>query len=509
MLERLLEILSQGGFLSFWGPFLILVSCGIGVPIPEDIVLVVGGYLAHEFRHQLLSVMIVLYLGILIGDSIVFSAGRFVGGKALKTKRIKRFFTDERRLRVEGLFKKFGSSVVFVARFLPGLRAPVFFFCGAIRYSFTRFIFLDGLAALLSAPLFVWLGFFAAKKYGADLTKLTHHMGTAKYVILGLAFIGAMTVVLAIKKKIQGTSLSMWFLLLSFSFASVVSAKTIRVLTYGSMAREGSFGKTLEKSLESRKSDLKIKWITTEENSGLLGRLKADQKRFKKLPYDVVFGLEDVHFNSAAKLGLVQSGHVFNRSPFVFLANTQIFPKAQWPKSWSEVPQKLSGKVLIQDPRTSGLGVSWLKVIFEKKILSLEDSKKVTFARFPTWSASYAAFLKGISPVIWTFATSEFYHRCHDRVTQYQSIPLMEGYPEHVEWIALTNNGDNKASATEFVDFVLSPEVQKLVPLENWMLPALKNQELPECFRGVLRQTWENSNVSDSKLSEWIDLWTL
>ncbi|MBY0345737.1 MAG: DedA family protein, partial [Neisseriaceae bacterium] len=50
----------------------------------------------------------------------------------------------------------------FVARFMPGLRSPIFIVAGMSGISYWRFLLADGLAALLSVPIWVYLGYYGA-----------------------------------------------------------------------------------------------------------------------------------------------------------------------------------------------------------------------------------------------------------------------------------------------------------------------------------------------------------
>jgi membrane protein DedA with SNARE-associated domain len=56
---------------------------------------------------------------------------------------------------------------VVIARFLPGLRAPTYFTVGHSRMPYWEFLLFDGLAALISAPLWVCLGFW----FGDDIER--------------------------------------------------------------------------------------------------------------------------------------------------------------------------------------------------------------------------------------------------------------------------------------------------------------------------------------------------
>lgn len=161
-MEDLLRTLfeSSSGLGAYLTVFGVLVVCGLGVPLPEDISLILGGYLAHTGAANLPMMMVVGLLGILIGDSLIFAAGRRVGnGAAVQKGFFARIVTPEKRAKAEHLFQKHGQKIVMIARFMPGVRAVTYFTAGSVRMPYTRFIFWDGLAALVSAPLFVYLGY--------------------------------------------------------------------------------------------------------------------------------------------------------------------------------------------------------------------------------------------------------------------------------------------------------------------------------------------------------------
>ncbi|NTX62656.1 DedA family protein [Myxococcus sp. CA051A] len=176
------------GFIAYATVFGILVACGLGVPLPEDISLILGGFLAHKGAASLPVMMAVGFAGILVGDSLIFFAGRRLGGKLGRNGDGKgggffaRIVTAEKRARVEGLFERHGQKIVCIARFMPGVRAVTYFTAGSVGMSYWRFIFWDGLAALLSAPIFVWLGFH----FGGELDMLISKFKEGQYAVMGV-----------------------------------------------------------------------------------------------------------------------------------------------------------------------------------------------------------------------------------------------------------------------------------------------------------------------------------
>ncbi len=105
-----------------------LITCGLGVPLPEDVPLITGGWLVG--RNGSLPLMIVTGLaGILIGDTLIFRAGQIYGEKLLDT-RLGRHIPGERVQRTIAAFDRHGPKFIMAARFVPGLRAVTYFVAG-------------------------------------------------------------------------------------------------------------------------------------------------------------------------------------------------------------------------------------------------------------------------------------------------------------------------------------------------------------------------------------------
>lgn len=161
--EALLQQLlagAHGGF-AYAAIFGVLTACGLGIPLPEDVALIVGGLLVHRGAAGSLGLMMAAgFAGIVAGDSLIFFAGRRVGkARAVRRGWLARMITPEKRAKVERLFARHGQKIVLVARFLPGVRAVAFFTAGSAGMSYARFVLFDGVAALASAPLLVYLGY--------------------------------------------------------------------------------------------------------------------------------------------------------------------------------------------------------------------------------------------------------------------------------------------------------------------------------------------------------------
>ena len=181
LLERLIAIFADNGYLSV---FIALLLCGAGAPLPEDITLVAGGVitgLGYGNVHVMFGVAMV---GVLIGDAGMFLLGHHYGARILKWRLVAWLLTPARYARVQEKFERYGNRLMFFARFLPGMRTAVYITAGTThRVSFLRFLLLDGAAALISVPFWVYLGYFGADK--RDWLLLWIRRGQSSLWVLG------------------------------------------------------------------------------------------------------------------------------------------------------------------------------------------------------------------------------------------------------------------------------------------------------------------------------------
>jgi membrane protein DedA with SNARE-associated domain len=202
MLERTVELLAGHGLhAGYVAVFTVLLLCGFGLPMPEDVILATGGVLAwiargrpvHSFASMfrdpgLITMVFVGLAGILVGDSLIFTAGRRFGHRIADFRPLRRIITPAKLERVEKELRRRGNVLVMLARFLPGLRAPTFFVVGHARLPYWEFLLFDGAAALVSAPLWVCLGFW----FGSDIQQAARAASKFSHYILiaaGVAFL--------------------------------------------------------------------------------------------------------------------------------------------------------------------------------------------------------------------------------------------------------------------------------------------------------------------------------
>lgn len=151
----------------------VLFICGMGVPIPEDITLISAGILAGLGKISFEGAMIAGLVGVMVGDTILFTIGQKYGRAVFEWPMFNKIFTPTRIAKAEKQIQEHAKKICFAARFMPGLRAAIFLTAGIMKVPFRTFFFQDGAAALISVPVWIYLGYWFADKIDVvvDLAK--------------------------------------------------------------------------------------------------------------------------------------------------------------------------------------------------------------------------------------------------------------------------------------------------------------------------------------------------
>jgi membrane protein DedA with SNARE-associated domain len=183
LLQQLITVFAENGYVAV---FIALMICGAGLPLPEDITLVAGGVIAGLGYANVHVMFALTMFGVLLGDAAIFLLGHHYGARMLKWRLVARVLTPERYARVQEKFDRYGNRVLFFARFLPGMRTTVYITAGTThRVSFWRFLLIDTLAALISVPFWVYLGYIGANNH-EWLVMWMHRGQTSLWVVLGI-----------------------------------------------------------------------------------------------------------------------------------------------------------------------------------------------------------------------------------------------------------------------------------------------------------------------------------
>ena len=171
----LADSIVQGYFDEFHylAPFTVLLLCGIGLPLPEEVTLIGSGLLVYQGKVDFTTICLVCSAAILIGDSIPYALGRRYGMRALRFRWVRRILHPERFQALQERFEQHGNWAIFTCRFLPGIRIPGYFVAGTLGMRLPRSLLLDALGVLVSVPISIYLG----KLFGEHVDDLRRRVG--------------------------------------------------------------------------------------------------------------------------------------------------------------------------------------------------------------------------------------------------------------------------------------------------------------------------------------------
>jgi membrane protein DedA with SNARE-associated domain len=141
----------------------LLILTGAGLPLPEEVFIVAAGVLSAPPNATLdpFVALACCLFGALVGDCVMYWIGYHFGRGVLRERRwFSRWVTPEREEHIEEMFHLHGLKVFFVARFLVGLRTPVYLTAGILRLSFKKFVLIDLICAATVVTLFFGLAYF-------------------------------------------------------------------------------------------------------------------------------------------------------------------------------------------------------------------------------------------------------------------------------------------------------------------------------------------------------------
>ena len=168
----------------------VLTAAGLGVPISEDLTLLLGGGLAARGVTAYWPTLFAGYFGVIFGDVLIHHWGLRMGPAAYRHRMVVKHLSLERQEKLRVHYAKHGFLTVVVGRHTPMLRAPVFFLAGASRVPLWKFLLADALSAAVTVPIVVYLGLKGGEHLD-DIRAVLHRVqwGLAAAVALVVALI--------------------------------------------------------------------------------------------------------------------------------------------------------------------------------------------------------------------------------------------------------------------------------------------------------------------------------
>ncbi|MGH7638387.1 MAG: DedA family protein [Gemmatimonadaceae bacterium] len=170
-------------------------------PFPSDVVVAFGSFvIAQGGRGTMLGVFLTTWTGNIVGAMLVYTLGRRYGAERLE-RRLAGKHAQSRDARIRRMFERYGMPAVFVSRFIPGVRAIVPAFAGALKLSVVYTTLMVATASALWYGLITIVAFRVGSDWERLKATITQYGRTAAIVGVVLLAIGVLAWLIARRRQ--------------------------------------------------------------------------------------------------------------------------------------------------------------------------------------------------------------------------------------------------------------------------------------------------------------------
>src|SRR5262245_20097960 len=168
---------------SYFGVFFLLFLGAFGPSPPEEVVLLIAGFLVYQGVARFPWMVGSALSGIVVSDSILYGFGMLFGSTLERHRFLRKIFPPSKVNKIKDSFRRYRYRFLFIARYLYGLRPIVFFTAGASRMPFLRFLTTDVVASLVNCLIWISLGLL----FGSKIEDAIRFARESELVLLGVA----------------------------------------------------------------------------------------------------------------------------------------------------------------------------------------------------------------------------------------------------------------------------------------------------------------------------------
>lgn len=196
-------IVQQYGILTYVILFaIIFFETGLVVTpfLPGDSVLFAAGAIAAISSLNIFTLLIIIYLAAVLGDTVNYHIGKKIGAKILEKEDI-RFINKEYLKKAQDFYEKHGSMTIVIARFIPIIRTFAPFVAGIGEMKYKKFIPYNMIGGALWVSLFLCGGYF----FG-NLSFIRNNFSYVLIAIIIISLLPGIVVFIKEKKKVESSA---------------------------------------------------------------------------------------------------------------------------------------------------------------------------------------------------------------------------------------------------------------------------------------------------------------
>ena len=179
-MESVLHWVSTYGYAAIFG---LLVLGIVGLPVPDEWLLVFSGYLVYSGRLNLAGTLTAAILGSTGGITCSYMIGRTIGLPLIHSKVGRYFHISDRKIeRVHDWFDRVGHWALFIGYFVPGVRHFTALVAGTSLLEYRSFALYAYCGAMFWVCTFVFIGLHFGEHWETVLRAIEGHLRLATII---------------------------------------------------------------------------------------------------------------------------------------------------------------------------------------------------------------------------------------------------------------------------------------------------------------------------------------
>lgn len=160
------------------------------IPVPSEITMPFAGFLAQQGHINFFIVILMGAVGNLVGSLLAYALGYYLEEHVILIliNRYGKFILLRKHEyeRAMHWFQKYGNSVVFFSRLLPGIRTFISLPAGLAEMNIWKFSLYTFFGSLIWSAILTYIGYYLGKNWQS----IHGYFSKLQYVIAGIVIIG-------------------------------------------------------------------------------------------------------------------------------------------------------------------------------------------------------------------------------------------------------------------------------------------------------------------------------
>ena len=173
-----------------YGAIFVLLMLGVvGLPIPDETLLVFCGYLVSKGKMHPLAAWLTAIAGSWCGITLSYTIGRTLGIGVVHKYGKYLHITEERLAKVQAWFDRIGHWALLVGYYIAGVRHFTAIVAGISKLQFTHFMAYAWTGGILWVTTFLTLGYFLGENWKRIAESIHHYLLYVSLVVIAAALV--------------------------------------------------------------------------------------------------------------------------------------------------------------------------------------------------------------------------------------------------------------------------------------------------------------------------------